>query len=77
MSAPIKKARSVGGVILIAALAMMFLVEMIIPEAHVTDVALVTITSLIGALLGIDAAVARKGRIRAAIKAYFDGGNNE
>lgn len=69
MSEPIKKARSVGGVILIVTLSAMFMIEMLFPELHVDDTALITMTTLISALLGIDVAVKRKGRIASAIMA--------
>lgn len=76
MTSYIKKARSVGGVILIIALSAMFLIETVIPAAQISETALITMTSLIAALLGIDTAMARKERVMAAISAYFEAGGD-
>lgn len=69
MSSAIRKARAVGGVLTIAALLFMLVMEFLYPGLHLSARTFVLLVSMVSALLGIDVALSRKEAIiNAAIK---------
>lgn len=63
-----KKVRTVGGFLAILTLLAMLLMEFLFPELHVNNRALVTLVSLISALLGVDVAATRGGELLTLFK---------